>query len=79
MPPAAIRMDVEEGDDELKRDLVKEIVMTLGVGIASVDGKGGSVTACRWIRRRKSGAKGSGRVPCGPNSGRRAIRLLGPF
>jgi hypothetical protein len=35
MSPAAIRMDVEEGDDELKRDLVKEIVKTPGVALRS--------------------------------------------
>jgi hypothetical protein len=33
--PAAIRMDVEEGDDELKRDLVKKIVKTPGVALRS--------------------------------------------
>jgi hypothetical protein len=35
MSPTAIRMDVEEGDDELKRDLVKEIVKTPGVALRS--------------------------------------------
>ncbi|GJM86530.1 hypothetical protein PR202_ga02398 [Eleusine coracana subsp. coracana] len=35
MSPAAIRMDVEDGEDELKRDLVKEIVKTPGVALRS--------------------------------------------
>ncbi|TVU28109.1 hypothetical protein EJB05_19618 [Eragrostis curvula] len=35
MSPAAIRMDVEEGDDEMKRDVVKEIVKTPGVALRS--------------------------------------------
>uniref|UniRef100_A0A0E0K3Z6 Uncharacterized protein n=1 Tax=Oryza punctata TaxID=4537 RepID=A0A0E0K3Z6_ORYPU len=33
--PEAIRMDVEEGEDEMKRDLVKEIVRTPGVALRS--------------------------------------------
>ncbi|XP_062222327.1 uncharacterized protein LOC133921461 isoform X2 [Phragmites australis] len=33
--PEAIRMEVEEGDDEVKRDLVKEIVRTPGVALRS--------------------------------------------
>ncbi|KAL6911781.1 hypothetical protein ACP4OV_000586 [Aristida adscensionis] len=33
--PEAIRMDLEEGEDELKRDLVKEIVRTPGVALRS--------------------------------------------
>uniref|UniRef100_A0A0D9YWW6 Uncharacterized protein n=1 Tax=Oryza glumipatula TaxID=40148 RepID=A0A0D9YWW6_9ORYZ len=35
MSPEAIRMDVEEGEDEMKRDLVKEIVRTPGVALRS--------------------------------------------
>ncbi|GJN21944.1 hypothetical protein PR202_gb09468 [Eleusine coracana subsp. coracana] len=35
MSPAAIRMDVEDGEDELKRDLIKEIVKTPGVALRS--------------------------------------------
>uniref|UniRef100_K3YQR0 Uncharacterized protein n=1 Tax=Setaria italica TaxID=4555 RepID=K3YQR0_SETIT len=33
--PEAIRMEVEEGEDEMKRDLVKEIVRTPGVALRS--------------------------------------------
>ncbi|EAZ24289.1 hypothetical protein OsJ_08041 [Oryza sativa Japonica Group] len=33
--PTAIRLDVEEGQDEMKRDLVKEIVRTPGVALRS--------------------------------------------
>ncbi|KQK00884.1 nucleolin [Brachypodium distachyon] len=33
--PEAIRMDVEGGDDEVKRDLIKEIVRTPGVALRS--------------------------------------------
>ncbi|XP_039791076.1 nucleolar protein dao-5-like isoform X2 [Panicum virgatum] len=33
--PEAIRMEVEEGEDEMKRDLVKEIVRTHGVALRS--------------------------------------------
>uniref|UniRef100_A0A0D9VJU8 Uncharacterized protein n=1 Tax=Leersia perrieri TaxID=77586 RepID=A0A0D9VJU8_9ORYZ len=35
MSPEAIRMDVEEGEDEMKRDLGKEIVRTPGVALRS--------------------------------------------
>lgn len=35
MSPEAIRLDVEEGEDEMKRDLVKEIVRTPGVALRS--------------------------------------------
>lgn len=37
MSPAAIRLDVEEGDDQLNRDLVKEIVKTPGVALRSTN------------------------------------------
>ncbi|KAG8071988.1 hypothetical protein GUJ93_ZPchr0006g43325 [Zizania palustris] len=33
--PEAIRMDIEDGEDEMKRDLVKEIVRTPGVALRS--------------------------------------------
>ena len=33
--PEAIRMDVEDGEDEMKRDLIKEIVRTPGVALRS--------------------------------------------
>ncbi|EAY87180.1 hypothetical protein OsI_08581 [Oryza sativa Indica Group] len=35
MSPEAIRLDVEEGEDEMKRDLIKEIVRTPGVALRS--------------------------------------------
>uniref|UniRef100_A0ACD5Z2N1 Uncharacterized protein n=1 Tax=Avena sativa TaxID=4498 RepID=A0ACD5Z2N1_AVESA len=35
--PEAIRMDIEDGEDEVKRDLIKEIVRTPGVALRSTN------------------------------------------